>query len=155
MVGHFGYNISVATFIDGFDQPPSVRAYGRHLFLFGLHFIKNNDICSNISLTSKRMLNTVCFFCFFLIFVGPRSILWGHCLPLFWTSCDPPHGFQSQGGSLTCTITCLCVVNLRVTSGATPAFSTNRGVHCISVYTAGPPSRHPSCKQGMAGNGGC
>ena len=69
--------------------------------------------------------------------------------------CDPPHGFQSQGGSLSCTLTCLCAVNPRVTSGATPAFSTNSGVHCISVYTAGPPSRHPSCKQQVAGNGGC
>ena len=63
------------------------------------------------------------------------SILRGHWLPLFWTSCDPPHGFQSQGGSLTYTLTCLCVVNLRVMSGTIPASSTNRGVHCISMYT--------------------
>ena len=47
----------------------------------------------------------------------------GLCLPLFWTLCDPPHGFQSQGGSLIC----LHVMNLRVTSGATPDFSTNMG----------------------------
>ena len=33
-------------------------------------------------------------------FAWPRSILWGHWLPLFRTSCDSPHGFQSQGGSL-------------------------------------------------------
>ena len=79
-------------------------------------------------------------FFFFKIFVEPRSNLWGHWLTLFWTSCDPPHGFQSQGGSLTCTLTCLHVVSLRVMSGATPAFSTNRSVHCTSVYTAGPPS---------------
>ena len=76
-------------------------------------------------------------------------------MPLFCTSCYPPRGFQSQGGSFACTLTCLCAVNLRVMSGATPAFSTKRGVHCIRVYTAGPPSRHPSCKQQMAGNGGC
>ena len=38
--------------------------------------------------------------------------------------------------------------------GATPAFSTNRGVHCISMYTAGLPSGHPSCKQQRADNGG-
>ena len=74
----------------------------------------------------------------FLNFVGPGSILWCHWLPLFWTLCDPPHGFQSQGGSLICTLTCLHVMNLRVTSGATPAFSTNRGVHCVSLCTAGP-----------------
>ena len=41
---------------------------------------------------------------------------------------------------------------LRVTSGATPAFSTNRGVHCISMFTADSPSGHPSCKQRRAGN---
>ena len=52
----------------------------------------------------------------------------------------PSRVCQSQGGCLTCTHTCLHAVNLRVTSGATPAFSTNRGVHCISMYTAGPPS---------------
>ena len=55
---------------------------------------------------------------------------------------DPPHGIQSQGGSLTCTLTCLCTVNQWAMSGATPAFSNNRGVHCITMYTAGLPSRH-------------
>ena len=30
----------------------------------------------------------------------------------------------------TCTFTCLCVVNLWVPFGSTPAFSTSRGVHC-------------------------
>ena len=39
-------------------------------------------------------------------FVGPKFILWGDWLPLFWTLCDPSHGFQSQGGSLVCTLTC-------------------------------------------------
>ena len=61
----------------------------------------------------------------------------------FWTSCDLPHGFQSQNGSLTCTPTCLHAVNLRIKSGTTLAFSTNRSVNCISKYTAGLPSRHP------------
>ena len=85
---------------------------------------------------------------------GPKFILWGHWLPLFWTSCDLPYGFQSQSGSLACTLTCLCMVNLRAMSGTTSAFSTNRGVHCISVYTADWPSRHPSCKQQRVGSGG-
>ena len=58
----------------------------------------------------------------------------GPLIALFWTSCDPRHGLQSQGGSLTCTLTCLRAMNPRVTSGATPVFSTNRGVHCTSVY---------------------
>ena len=34
---------------------------------------------------------------FFFFFVGPRSILWGHWYPLFWTLDDTVHGFQSQG----------------------------------------------------------
>ena len=61
-----------------------------------------------------------------------------------------PWDGNSQGGSLAWTLTCLCVANLRVTS----AFSTNRVVHCVSMYTAGFPSGHPSCKQWRAGNGG-
>ena len=78
------------------------------------------------------------FFFFFLIFVGPRPSLWSHQLLLFWTSCVLPHGFQSQSrsGSLACTLYCLRAVIPKVTSGATPAFSTNRGVHCVSVYVA-------------------
>ena len=36
------------------------------------------------------------------------------------------------------------MVNLRVMSGATLAFSTNRGAHCISMYTADSPSGYPS-----------
>ena len=48
----------------------------------------------------------------------------------------PLHGFQIQSGYLACTLSCLRAVILKVTTGATPAFSTNRGVHCISVYTA-------------------
>ena len=87
----------------------------------------------------------------FLIFVGPRSILWCHWLLLFWTLYDPPHGFQSQGG---CTLTCLHMVNLRVMSGVTSGFLTNKGVHWISVYTADSPSRHLSCKQQREGIGG-
>ena len=45
--------------------------------------------------------------------------------------------FYSQGGSLSCTLTCLHVVILWVTSGATSAFSTNRGEHCVSINTSG------------------
>ena len=65
----------------------------------------------------------------------------------------PSPWVQSQGGSLICPPTCLPAVNLRVTSSATPALSTNRGVHCTRVYTAGLLSGHPSCKQWRAGNG--
>ena len=35
-------------------------------------------------------------------------------------------------------------------SGATPALPTNRGVYCINMYTAGPPSGHP-CMQAAEG----
>ena len=68
---------------------------------------------------------------------------------LFWTL---RMGFKAREGCLIYTLTCLRTVNLRVTFGATPAFTTNGGVHCISVCTADWPSRHPSCKQRRAGN---
>ena len=93
------------------------------------------------------MLRHQSFGFYFKFFVGPRSILGATHCPLFWTLCDPHHGFQGQGGFLACTLTCLHAVNLRVTSGATSAFSTHRGVHCISMYTTGLPSRLPTCKQ--------
>ena len=86
------------------------------------------------------------FFFFFLNFLsGPRSILWSHWLLLFWTSCVLPHGFQIQSRYLACTLSCLHAVILKVTSGVTPAFSTNRGVHCISVYMAWRPVTFPTC----------
>ena len=78
------------------------------------------------------------FFFFFLNnFCKAQVLFVGPLIPLFWTSGDVCPGFQSQGG-----FPHLCASSpahngfLRFTSGATPAFSTNRGVHCISVYTA-------------------
>ena len=68
----------------------------------------------------------------------------------FWTSCVLPHGFQIRRGSLACTHSCLRAVISKVTSGVTPAFSTNRGEHCISVYTAWQLSHfdpHTCCRQ--------
>ena len=59
---------------------------------------------------------------FFLFFLGPL-------IPLLWTSGDVCPGFQSQGGSLACFLTC---VFLRCTSGATPA-------DCIEVNMAAEP----------------
>ena len=53
--------------------------------------------------------------------------------PLIALILDPPHGFQSQGDSLTCTDTCLHLVNLRVRPSATPTFSANRGVLRVSM----------------------
>ena len=87
------------------------------------------------------------FFLFFLknFLSGPRSILWSHWLLLFWTSCVLPHGFQIQSGYLACTLSCLHAVILKVMSGVTPAFSTNRGVHCISMYTAWQLVTFPTC----------
>ena len=68
---------------------------------------------------------------------GPRLIWWSPWLLLFWTLCVLPHGFQIRSGYLAaCTLSCLCAVILKVTTGATPAFSTNRGVRCISMYMA-------------------
>ena len=85
------------------------------------------------------------FFFFFKFLSGPRSILWSHWLLLFWTSCVLPHGFQIQSGYLACTLSCLHAVILKVTSGVTPAFSTYRGVHCISMYMAWRPVTFPTC----------
>ena len=86
------------------------------------------------------------FFFFFKNFLsGPRSILWSHWLLLFWTSCVLPHGFQIQSGYLACTLSCFHAVILKVMSGVTPAFSTNRGAHCISVYMAWQPVTFPTC----------
>ena len=84
------------------------------------------------------------FFCFFLKFLLDKCpFLWSHWLLLFWTSCVLPHGFQSQSGSLTCTLSCLHAVILKVTNGVTPAFSTNRSVHCIKCTRHGwPGSSH-------------
>ena len=58
----------------------------------------------------------------------------GPLLPLFWTSGDVCPGFQSQGGFPRLRASSPAHNGfLRFTSGATPAFSTNSGVHCISV----------------------
>ena len=65
-----------------------------------------------------------------------------------------PSPWISKQGSLTCTLTCLQVVNLKVVSGATLTFSTNKGVHFFSMHTANLPSGHPSCKQRRAGSCG-
>ena len=42
---------------------------------------------------STYLVFLICFHFFLKNLVGPRSILWSHWLPLFWTSSDPPHGF--------------------------------------------------------------
>ena len=54
-------------------------------------------------------------------------------------------GFKSRVDILACTLSCLHAVILKVTSGATPAFSTNMGVHCIGMYTAWRPVTFPTC----------
>ena len=73
----------------------------------------------------------------FFFFVGHKSFLVGPLIPLFLTSGDVCPGFQSQGGFPRLHASSP-VHNrfLRFTSGVTPAFSTNSGVHYISVYTA-------------------
>ena len=80
----------------------------------------------------------VFFFLFFLkIFCRTHVLFAGPLIPLFWTSGDVCPGFQSQGGFPHLRAS-LPARNgfLRFTSGATSAFSTNSGVHCISMYTA-------------------
>ena len=77
-------------------------------------------------------------FFFFLIFYLDQG-------PFFGATDCSCYGFQIQSGYLACTLSCLHAVILKVTSGVTPAFSTNRGVHCISVYTAWRPVTFPTC----------
>ena len=48
-----------------------------------------------------------------------------------------PMGFKARDGSLVCTLGCLFIVILGVTSGAATAFSSNRGVYCLSMCTTG------------------
>ena len=78
-----------------------------------------------------NITSTLFFLFFFLKFCR------GPLIPLFWTSGDVCPGFQSQGGFPHLHASSP-VHNrfLRFTSDATPAFSTNRGVHCISLYMA-------------------
>ena len=45
---------------------------------------------------------------FFFNFCRTRVLFVGPLIPLFWTSGDVCPGFQSQGGFLTCTLSCLC-----------------------------------------------
>ena len=83
-------------------------------------------------------------FFLFLIFCWTKVHFVGATdCPCFGLCVTLPMGFKARVVLLTYTLTSLHAVNLRVMSGATTVFSTNRGVHCISVYTAGPPSRHP------------
>ena len=64
-----------------------------------------------------------------------------------------PSPWVSKPGLFSYLHSCLHAVNLRFTSGATPAFLTIRSVNCTSVYTAGLLSGHPSCQQQRAGSG--
>ena len=73
--------------------------------------------------------------------------------PYFGLCVTLPVGFKA-GVVLSPAHLLACTVNLRVMSGATPAFSTNRGVHFASVYMTDSPSRYPSCKERRVGNGG-
>ena len=88
---------------------------------------------------SSRILAKPGGFFFFLIcknfcwtkvhFVGP---LIAPILDIVWLS-----PWVSKPGWFSCLHTCLHTVNLWVMSGATPAFSTNRSVHCKAcIYQA-------------------
>ena len=104
------------------------------------HNQSSADIKFQTCVQNLSYLVVFAFFYFFYFFVGPRPSLWSHWLVLFLTLCVLPHGFQIQSWSLTCTLSSLRMVIPKVTSGATPAISTNRGVHCIGMYTAWQPS---------------
>ena len=93
---------------------------------------KPYSYCSHFGLIATMLYKNSIFLFFFLIkvhFVGP---LIAHILDFVW----PSSRVSKPGGSHTYMHTCLHPVNLWVTCGVTPAFSTNSGVHCISVYIA-------------------
>ena len=96
---------------------------------------QNKDKYTSIKVLEKTAVPK--FFVFFKIFCRTQVLFVGPLIPLFWTSGDVCPGFQSQGG-FPCLHASLPPHNgfLRFTSSVTPAFSTNSGVHCISVYTA-------------------
>ena len=102
-------------------------------------------------LTKKRYVQWKLLL-FFKIFCWTKVYFEATDCPHFGLHVTLSIGFKARWFSGL--LTCLRMVNLKLISGATPAFSTTSGVHCISVYTAGLPSRLPSCKQRRAGNGG-
>ena len=83
-------------------------------FSYGCRVRINSDLyCHSIGSTWWEKDNTgitllnhfIFLFCFFEVFVGPMSILWGYRYPLFRTSDDSSHEFQSRGGSIvTCAL---------------------------------------------------
>ena len=58
----------------------------------------NKDVSTSI-VFPLGLKNFLKFF-FQKVFIAPRSISWGHWYPLFPTSDDSAHEFQSQGGSI-------------------------------------------------------
>ena len=85
-----------------------------------------------------------CFFFEFLLDQGPFCGATDH--PYFGLHVTLPW-VLSQGG-FSDLYSCLRAVTLRVTSGATPAFFTNSGIHYISIKTAGWPSSYKQRKAG-------
>ena len=105
-----------------------------------------------LDLITLRLLGQIIFSMnFFENFLGQGPFCRATDCPYFGLHVTFPMGFKARVVLLHA---CLCTVNLQVMSGATPPFSTNMGVHCISVYISGSPSRHPSWKQQREGNSG-
>ena len=71
--------------------------------------------------TEQAMVSRVCIATLpkiFKVFVGPRSILWGHWYPLFWTWDDLPMGFKARVGLSSPALFChLHTMIFRVISG--------------------------------------
>ena len=102
--------------------------------------IENHGFNLGLNLINGKFNQNPTFFyifLFFKFFCRTQVLFVGPLIPLFWTSGDVCPGFQNQGGFPRLHASSP-VHNgfLRFTSGVTPAFSTNMGVHCISVYTA-------------------
>ena len=118
-------------------HPPKLKSFCCNIWIYkvwgGFHlkstrFHEIRQISCEIERPLARNCNPMFLFCWTKVhFVGS---LIAPVLDFVW----PSPWVSKQGGSLACTLTCLHAVNLRATSGTTTALSTNRGVHCISVY---------------------
>ena len=85
-----------------------------------------------VKLSGEPQIPYCCFFKH--IFVRPGSIFGPLITPYFGLHVTPPIGFKARVVlSPVDTLACLHVMILRVTSGATPAFSTCWSVRCKSM----------------------
>ena len=110
---------------------PVTRLTGEGLDGGGGHFRPHHQETSDDSREKFKINSKKLLVLNFLLDQGP--FCGATDCPYFGLHVTLPLGYKARV-VLSTTLTCMCTVNLRVVSGAIPAFSTNRGVHCTSVY---------------------